>query len=769
MTVTQAVLLVPAVPVVVFAAMVVARWFSPRRHPDMPFAYLVVQTLCLVLTKLMYRTRVIGAENVPEKGAAILIANHVSYADVVVLGTYCPRPIRFLSWDGFEKTLLTRCIMRTMNTIPVSPLRAREAVKLACESLERGELICIFPEGHLTRTGALNAFRAGYELIAKKSGAPVLPAYVDGLWGSIFSHKEGDPFFQYPTSWPRRLSLRFGPVMRETAMYRARNALLDLGADAFAEREEMGRHVAAEVVRSCCSHPGRVALIDRAGARMEFTFARTLAVAKVLAARIVEITPDRRVGLILPPGIPGTVANLACLLAGKTPVNLNFTLGRSALEHCFAKGGVRTVLTIDAFRAKVSEKLDVPWPESTVDILSEMKALDKKRIVIAEAMVRALPGSLVCRLWNVPEAGGDSEAALLFTSGSAGTPKGVPLTHRNILANCEQIFESGIVPPTGRLLANLPIFHSFGHTVCLWFALTRGVTCVCLPSPLDTKKNLDAIREEKVNTLIGTPTFYRGYLKKSDGSDKIPSLDRIIAGAEKTPAGFAEEWESRMGGTYFEGYGATETSPVVAVNVPDMEDDEAPGGIRAGRKPGSVGRLVVGMSARVIDPITGEPSGFNETGLLSLRGANVFTGYLDDSKKTAEALKDGWYATGDLVRIDEEGFLFIQGRLARFSKIGGEMIPHGAVEEGVAKALNLPPDGELKIAVTERSCPKKGEELVLVSTVDIEMESLRKQLAEAGLANLWIPKVLKRVDAIPVLATGKLDIQAIKKLAAEEC
>ena len=767
MTVPQVITAIPLVLVAAFAVTVAVRWFSPKRHPDMHFAYLVVQTVCFLITKLFYRTQVVGVEHVPATGATILIANHVSYADVVVLGTYCPRPIRFLSWDGFEKTWVTRAIMRTMNTIPVSPLRAREAIKSACASLENGELICIFPEGHLTRTGALNAFRAGYEMIAKKSGAPVLPAYVDGLWGSIFSHKHGEPFRQYPGCRPRRLSLRFGPMLTDTAMYRARNALLDLGADAFAARDEMESHIAAEVVASCCAHPGRIALIDRAGARTEFTFARTLAVAKVLADRIAEIAPEPRIGLILPPGIPGTVANLACLLAGKIPVNLNFTLGRAALEHCFAKSGVTTVFTVDAFRAKVSEKLDVPWPEKTVDVLAMMKSLDKKRIVAAEAAVRLLPAAWLVRLWGVPTAGGDKEAALLFTSGSAGTPKGVPLTHRNILANGEQIFESGIVPSSGRLLANLPIFHSFGHTVCLWFALTRGVTCVCLPSPLDAKKNLEAIREEKVNTLIGTPTFYRGYLKKADDAGKPPSLERVIAGAEKTPAGFAEEWETRMGGQYYEGYGATETSPVVAVNVPDTEDDEAPGGVRAGRKAGSVGRLVVGMSARVIDPITGEPSDFGQTGLLSVRGANVFGGYLDDPKKTAEALRDGWYATGDLVRIDDEGFLYIQGRLARFSKIGGEMIPHGAVEEAVIKALGLPTDGDHTIAVSERSCPKKGEELVLITTVDIDGDALRKQLADGGLANLWIPRVFKRVPAIPVLATGKLDIQALKKLAGE--
>ena len=191
-----------------------------------------MQTLCLALTKLCYRTRVLEARHVPEKGGVILIANHVSYADVVVLGSRCPRPIRFLSWEGFEGNFFTRLIMRSMKTIPVSPHRAKEAVRRACDRLRDGEIICIFPEGQLTRTGALNAFRPGYELIARISGAPVLPAYVDGLWGSVFSHRNGTPFRQAPERWPRAVTLRFGPVLTDTAMIHARNALLDLGADA---------------------------------------------------------------------------------------------------------------------------------------------------------------------------------------------------------------------------------------------------------------------------------------------------------------------------------------------------------------------------------------------------------------------------------------------------------------------------------------------------------------------------------------------------------
>lgn len=751
-------------PPLAFVAFVLARWLSPRRHPEADLPYIFIQSACIVLVRLFYRTRRIGLENIPERGGAILICNHVSYADAAILGAYSPRPIRFLSWEGFERTPFMRLLMRSAKTIPVSPNKAKEAVRRACECLSAGELIGIFPEGQLTRTGALNEFRPGYGLIARISGAPVLPAYVDGLWGSFFSHRDGAPFSRRPSFRRRPITLRFGPLLTETSLMKSRQALLELGADAFSERAETGEHLLRAVVRSAGRRPGRTAIIDRASGRMEFSAARTAAAARALSKRLLQIAPEERVGIILPPGIPGVVANYACLMAGKVPVNLNFTLGRAALEQCFASAGIRTVLTVGAFREKVSEKLDVPWPANTVDVAEELRAL-KTRIVVAEAQVRLLPVSLLLALWRVPSEGGDAEATVLFTSGSSGAPKGVVLSHRNILSNAEQLHESGVVPAQARLLANLPIFHSFGHTVTLWYAFTRGVLCVCTPSPLDVSRNITVMREERVNIAIGTPTFLRGYLKRLKPGE-LPCLGRVVVGAEKTPAGFAEEWETKVGGRYYEGYGATETSPVVSVNVPDVPDSEAPGGVRLGNKAGSVGRLFPGMSVRIIDMETGEEADFNRHGLLHLRGPNVFRGYLGDPGRTSEVLRDGWYCTGDIARMDEEGFLYIEGRLSRFSKLGGEMVPHGVVEEAVNAALGLSPEGEPSIAIAGRSDAQKGEALVLLATMDVDMDLLRRKLAEAGLANLWIPKLFLRVPAIPVLASGKLDLRELRRLAA---
>lgn len=757
-------------PMIVIAILVfpiaLIRFLMSGRHRGMDLQYLISQTVCIMIVKFLYRARVGGREHLPAEGGALLVSNHVSYADVLILTAVSPRPVRFMSWEGFERIPPLWFIMRWCKTIPVSPSRAKEAIRRACERIEGGEMVLIFPEGQLTRTGSLNEFRPGYEMISRKTGAPVYPVYMDGLWGSVFSYRNGGgPFRKLPPKFPRPVTIRFGARLESNDVHTARLALLDLGADAFPLRPELTRNLARATLDFAARNPGKDAIVDRAAGRTVLSFARAHALARVFSRRLAKLAPERRVGIILPPGIPGTVVNLACVMLGKTPVNLNYTLGRTALEECMASAEIRTVFTVGAFREKLSEKLDIPWPENTVDTLVELRRVSKVSVLVHELLVRLLPSDFTATLWRIPRQGGDTEASILFTSGSSGSPKGVILTHRNVLANATQIHESGIVPQNGCLLANLPTFHSFGHTVSIWFALTKGCRNVCLPSPLDTKRNLEVIAEERVNTLIGTPTFYRGYLKKSD-LKATASLLRIIAGAEKTPAGFAEECEAKLGGQYFEGYGTTETSPVISVCVPDAHDSEGPGGMRVGRKPGSVGRLAVGQTIRIHHPTTGEPVGFNEPGILSLRGANVFAGYLNDPVRTAAALNEGWYSTGDIVRMDEEGFLFIEGRLSRFSKIGGEMVPHGVIEETVTRVLDLSVEVEITIAVAARTCPKKGEELILITTLELDPADLRRRLAEAGLANLWIPRRIHRVPAIPVLATGKLNLGELQKIAA---
>ena len=531
------------------------------------------------------------------------------------------------------------------------------------------------------------------------------------------------------------------------------------GGQELADDPILGSHLGWEVFQALASNRGREAVVDCTTKPNACNAGSILVLSTLLADRLRKETTGNRVGIVLPPGIAGIVSNLAAIFAGKSPVNLNFSLGREALEASIERAEIDLILTADTVRKRLP---DFPWPERILDVGAELRGFTKLGLVMRSMLLALLPKSWAAAWLGVPRKGGGEEVALLFTSGSSGMPKGVVLSHRNILANCSQIRATGLIPQNETLLANLPIFHSFGFTVSLWFCLIEGVRLVTVPSPLDVRGSLRAIRKQGVTILLGTPTFLRPYLRKAKEGD-LDSVKFVIAGAEKTPDGFSEKWESQAECTYLEGYGLTETSPVLCANLPDQENDVPR------KRVGAVGKLLPGLMARVVDPDSGEIVSPRQTGILHFRGPNVFEGYLGEPDKTAEVLLgDGWFVTGDLGSFDEDGFLRIEGRLSRFSKLGGEMVPHGRVEEAVIEVLGLDEDDRPLVAVAGRSDPAKGESLVLLTTVEIDPTDISKMLRDKGLTNLWIPKEIKRVDEIPILSTGKLDLKAISSLAASD-
>ncbi len=542
--------------------------------------------------------------------------------------------------------------------------------------------------------------------------------------------------------------------------------LLDFGEREFQARPELNSHLAWQSFIALAKHPNRLLVVDRTLQRREMKSGFLLALSWMLSRRLRRWTDRKRVGILFPPGIGGYVANLAVVLAGKVPVNLNFTLGRASLEACLRRAEIDCILSTERVQMKIA---DFPWPETgVIDIVEELKTLPKAQTVALLTAIKTTPAKLLAKLLKVPSVGGDAEAGLLFTSGSSGEPKGVVLTHRNILGNCLQIDASGLLPVGEKMIANLPIFHSFGFTVTLWYPLLRRCTVVTVPSPLEFKKAAEAIEAESATILIGTPTFFKPYIRHV-APEKLKSLKYAITGAEKTPAGFADLWEERFGGLYLEGYGLTETSPAVSINLPktptgfSYEPSEA-----NGSKRGSVGLLMPGHAARILNPDTMDEIAVTEVGLLLLKGPNVFAGYLNDVERTAEVMDGDWFITGDLARFDSEGYLFIEGRLSRFSKIAGEMVPHGTIEQTLVEAFDLLDSEMPMFAIGARPDASKGEALVLLTVMDVDLTDVRKKLSAAGYSNLWVPKVIKRVEYIPTLATGKLDLRAIKTLSEAE-
>jgi acyl-[acyl-carrier-protein]-phospholipid O-acyltransferase/long-chain-fatty-acid--[acyl-carrier-protein] ligase len=471
------------------------------------------------------------------------------------------------------------------------------------------------------------------------------------------------------------------------------------------------------------------------------------------------------VGIVLPPGVGANIANLAVACAGKVPVNLNFTAGRSAIESSLRLGEISTVITADAMRQKVP---NFPFPERTLDLKQEIEAAGGKLAILPWLIAaHILPNQWMPILLGLPRTGDHDEAALLFTSGSSGEPKGVILTHRNILANCAQISSLSILPETATMLGCLPIFHSFGFTVTLWYPILRGCKVVTVPSPLDTRKIVEAIQQEHATVMVGAPTFIRPFLKKAT-KEELKSLNLVVTGAEKLPMDLYEAFLDQFGIEILQGYGLTETTPAACINQHHPPITTATAEHQEGKRTGAVGRLLPGSTARIMDPETGAELPMTSVGMLWLKGPHVFPGYLKDEEKTAAALKDRWFVTGDLGRIDEDGFLFIEGRLSRFSKIGGEMVPHGTVEQRIISAFGWE-EGEGPVAVvTGIPDPSKGEALVLLTTKVVTASDIRTRLLEAGLPNLWVPKIILKVEAIPVLGTGKTDHKACREIAIEQ-
>lgn len=392
----------------------------------------------------------------------------------------------------------------------------------------------------------------------------------------------------------------------------------------------------------------------------------------------------------------------------------------------------------------------------------------KVQIGLCYALSKILPASMLARILGIPREGGHEEAVLLFTSGSSGDPKGVVLSHRNLLANVNQFGARIDLHPYDKVLGCLPLFHSFGCAVTMWYPLLEGISVVTYPNPLDTGKLAELIEQHSVRLLLATPTFLRGYLRKAT-KEQLAPLKLVITGAEKLPPAIAEAFEERFGKCVLEGYGLTETAPVTNVNLPDVDGANDPCcPVLPNHRFGSVGLLIPGIAVRITDPDTQEPLPLHQRGIIWFRGANVFEGYLEQPEKTRDVIKNGWFRTGDLGRLDEDGFLYIEGRLSRFSKIGGEMVPHETVEDLINQAMKHSED-ERVIAVTGVPDEAKGEALVLLSAdPDTDINELRSRLTEEGIPTLWIPKKVISVEKIPILASGKLDIKACEEIARND-
>jgi acyl-[acyl-carrier-protein]-phospholipid O-acyltransferase/long-chain-fatty-acid--[acyl-carrier-protein] ligase len=715
-----------------------------------------------LLARCFYRVDTLGLDNLPS-GGFLLLPNHISWVDAVVLQLACPRPIRYVIDQEYYHKPILHPFLRVLGCIPITSRKSHSAIRAATEKIAEGEIVCVFPEGRLERTGTLLRLQRGYELIARHANAQVVPVWLDQLWGSIFSFQGGRFFRKFPKRIPYPVTIAFGKPLEGDAadIATVREELLKLGEFCFSRRPSLDRHLAEPCVRGLKKRLFATAAIDGLD-HSALSRSKLLGAATALSRYLRKEFPDERIAIILPASKGSMVANLAVTLADKVPVDLSFTIGRAANESCRKRANLRVAISATQFMERLK---DFPWPERVLK-LDELMPRMKPQIVFWWMMSILIPAPLLLRLLKIPKKGGHREAVLLFTSGSTGEPKGVVISHRNVVGNVSQFRQLLDATKDDAILASLPFFHTFGSTVTLWYPLIEGVRIVTYPNPLEAAKNAALIERYKLTLLLATPTFLRGYLRKVE-PDKLRSLRLVITGAEKLPIDLAKTFEERFKQKVFEGYGLTETSPVVSVNLPEPQPNRPGEHVQPSSRLGSVGKMAPGIAAEIREPETDRKLSLHETGMLWLRGVNIFEGYLNDPERTADVLQNGWLKTGDLGRFDEDGFLYIEGRLTRFSKIGGEMVPHEAIESKIVDLLGLSGRDERPIAIMGVQDEAKGEALVLLSAVDVDLAELRSKLHDAGVPNLWIPKQVERVESIPVLASGKLDLKKCKELAQQ--
>ncbi|WFB34930.1 acyl-[ACP]--phospholipid O-acyltransferase [Kiritimatiellota bacterium B12222] len=721
-----------------------------------------VRFLLMFLTRCFYRVRTSGERNLPAQGGALLVANHVSLMDALWICAIQQRRIRFVMSRTYieESSWWMRGLLKLGGVIPIhendNPKAILKSLQAARKVIEQGYIVAIFPEGHLSRTGHMLPFKPGFERIVKGTGAPILPLYIEGGFGSRASYAFQKPVLLHPKDFNRQITVAIGAPLPCTSkteeVHLAVQNLAATATDAFAPIRGSAGSCFARCARRNWSN---IAIADSTGKQL--TYGKTLIAALLLRKKFSQLLAGdpEEIGLLLPPSVGGALVNIGITLENRVAVNLNYTSSPKSMASAMEQAGIQTLITSKKFLEKFPE---TPLPERVLyaeDLLTGFSGT-QKILALLKAKFLPLPLLISDRLW-APE----DPLTILFSSGSTSNPKGILLSHHNILSDIDGFSVVARTQASDSICSVLPFFHSFGFTVGLWFPLTNGIRVAYHHHPLETDA-ISAIAEANQSTiLMGTPTFLMAWVRKIK-PESFTHLRWVVVGAEKLRPKLADMFEKRFGVRPLEGYGATECSPVIAVNVPNVEAD---GLLQQGAVEGSVGKPLPNVLTRILDPDSGEPVEEGTPGLLWVKGPNVMQGYVGNPEKTAEVLVDGWYNTGDIVKQDENGFIIITDRLTRFSKLAGEMISHSAVEEALQETLGCTPD---KLAVTGIADERKGERLIVVYHQDMgDSAAFQEKVLKMSVPNLWKPdsRAWIAVEALPTLGTGKLDLKGLKTIA----
>lgn len=723
----------------------------------------VGRCIVLLISRTVYKIKMKGLENIPDHGPVLLVANHVSFVDGLLVNACTSRFVHFLMHEDYYRQPLIYPFVKWAGIVEVpaagKPRKTMELFETTRELLRKGEVVCIFPEGKITRNGIMNEFRKGLlKMLPEDMDVPIIPIRLGMLWGSIFSYYYGKIRIRLPIEFPHPASVTIGkPVDKNVTPFQLRQIISELAADTEMEPREEERPIHYRFCMVARRHPFYVPLKDADG--KEFKNFELFVGAALLSREIRKMVPEDRkyVGVMLPNMSVTSMTILGTMLADKVPAMLNFSASRETIALSAAKAKLNCIITSKKFLHKLKME---PLPEM-VFLEDIAPRISKFRKILYTIGFFIFPRQEIMN-FLAPRTHRNvfGTAVLLFSSGSSGTPKGVMLSHHNINSDVYSCIRIMGWTSRDRIVGNLPLFHSFGITTSFWIPLMLKAKTVYIPNPLDGEAIGRVIAENNLTILLATPTFLQSYMRKCK-PEQFKPLRLVVTGAEKLRKDIADKFKEMTGLEVIEGYGSTELSPIVSINVAStiLDLGRGPG------KPGSIGPPMPGICVKIVNPETFEEVEQGQEGLMLVKGPNVMQGYLDDPEKTREVIKNGWYNTGDIAKMDLDGWLTITGRLSRFSKIGGEMVPHELVEKAIFEILK---SEDRCIAVTSAPDNSKGEKLVVVhSKIDMTADGVIEKLRERELPNLWIPKASNfiEVEHLPLLGTGKLDLAAIKKIA----
>ena len=727
----------------------------------------LLRFLILALGHSFYRLRINGAENIPERGAALLLSNHVSAIDSVLISACTSRQIRFLLDENFFSLPLLGSVARMTGFFKVPSAGKSKSIGLLIDQVRKhlsdGGLVCVFPEGRLSRNGLMGEFKQGYErMLPENTDVPIIPVNISFAWGSVFSFR-GTSQGRFPFRFRLFSVVSFGkPLPRSTPAFEIRQKIAEMAAEAAGPALPGENTLHCQAVAFAKKHPFRKLFSDHD--RKESSVFKTVRDAALLSRLIRHRVPYKvqYVGILLPNSTAAAQAILGVMMADRTPVPLNYSTSQQVFDCSVEKAGINLIITSRAFL----EKIRVSPGEKAVCLEDLALKISIIRKVIMTVGMAILPTREFMNMISPLSAFDLSrDAALLFSSGSTGNPKGVRLSHHNLNSNARSVASGLAVTKMDKVVGNLPLFHSFGLNVCFWLPVMQGVPVVYIANPLDGSGVRGIISGKKATMLFATPSFLQKYLQRCSG-EELQNLRLVATGAEKLRADISEKVRTLTDGRLqvVECYGCTELSPVVSINIAPVAAET---GSRIGQAD-SIGIPLENISVRILDPLQFTPVEPGEEGILCVKGPLVMKGYLGDEDQSREVMAGEYYKTGDIAKMDKKGYISICGRLSRFSKIAGEMVPHEMVERIINEMCAC---GSRVVAVGGIPDPVKGEALLVLYTDDMPLtpEEIVDQLRERSISNLWIPKAknFRKVEQLPLLGSGKLDLSLLRRMSEE--